>query len=494
MNLIGQAPAAERARDLALNALVLVPTVAIIAVGYALGRTGWQFNLGYGVAIAALLGTLITLRQRPLLITATLLLWLSIQRFAVAAVSPGIGVDHLRALLGYKELFFPLLAVVLLPRLVTQLRNGRGAPRVVDLLAVAFGLLVLAAIFLSPAPVSDRVLYARRLALLPLAYMVARLLPWTRRDFHRAVWLIVGFGLLLTLFGFVELFILEGQIWRESIPAAYFYHLSGLAGLNTPGTDFPVDGLPRVFYDFSTGTPTRRMVSTFLEATTLASFLALSTILAFARRPSLRSVAVGLTIGVGTFLTLSKAGIGIAGAGLAYLVASAGWPRLRSPLWILSMAAGLLGALLIIAFALSASGVTTGSLAHFRGLREGVESITTAPLGIGLGMGGGFAATLVGSESTFGVLLVQLGIPGLLLWGGWLVAMACLCALAGGRSNDEAVLGPAIAIALIGFFGTASLTESSGGLLGNWAFAFIAGALIAVSFPTRPAGERVNAD
>jgi hypothetical protein len=161
-------------------------------------------------------------------------------------------------------------------------------------------------------------------------------------------------------------------------------------------------------------------------------------------------------------------------------------------LWILSMAAGLLGALLIIAVALSASGVTTGSLAHFRGLREGVESVATAPLGIGLGTGGGFAATLVGSESTFGVLLVQLGIPGLILWSGWLVALACLCAAAGDRLGTDSMLGPAIAIALIGFYGTASLTESSGGLLGNWAYAFIAGALISAS--SRPNEDSADAD
>ena len=188
--------------------LVLVPTVAIVAVGSALGHAGWPFTVGYVLAIGALFATLLILRSDPVLITATLLIWLSVQRFAVAAVSPGIGVDHLRALLGYKELFFPLLGLILAPRFISVLRHESAPVRAVDLLAVAFGLLVIIGFFLSPAPLPDRVLYARRLALLPLAYVVARTLPWRHEDFRMAVWLVVAFGVLLSLFGFVERFLL----------------------------------------------------------------------------------------------------------------------------------------------------------------------------------------------------------------------------------------------------------------------------------------------
>ncbi len=473
--------------------LILAPSVAIVLVGLLAGRGGTAFTIGYGLAVAVLAVSFVLLRRAPIAITASLLVWLSVQRFAVAALSPGLGASQLRALLAYKELFFPGLAIILALGLIPLLK-ARGRTLVwPDVLAVAFGALIFVALILSPASLQDRVLYARRLAYLPLVYLVARMLPWRRATVNAAVVLVIVAGLGLSLFGFAERFLIAEPLWRQLVPAAYYYHLSGLAELNTPGTDFPIGGIPIVFFDFTTGHAVRRLVSTFLEATTLATFLSFASLMAFAiGRPTTRSLAVAFTIALAAYLTLSKAGIAILDVGLAYLALILVIRRFRDPAWLLSAAAWLLGALVIVAIGLAASGATTGALAHFRGLKQGIESAVGAPLGIGLGTGGGFAGSLVGSESSFGVILVQLGFPGLALWSAWLIGVAYVCAGWRGRRGASGMIGPAVGVALIAFLGTASLTESAGGLLGNWIYAFVAGALVTSGMATPLEPEAVR--
>jgi len=172
--------------------------------------------------------------------------------------------------------------------------------------------------------------------------------------------------------------------------------------------------------------------------------------------------------------------------GLTYVAVITPIRRARDPLWMVSLAGGLVGALVVIALAVEISGATTGALAHFEGLQEGVTSVLRAPLGLGVGVAGGFASSLAGSESTFGVLLVQLGLPGLLLWTAWLLGASIVVAVYGGRVSGVGLAGPAVGIALIGFFGTAALTESAGGFLGNWIYGFVAAALVTVGAATIP--------
>jgi hypothetical protein len=235
------------------------------------------------------------------------------------------------------------------------------------------------------------------------------------------------------------------------------------------------------------------LVSTFLEATTVAAFLALAATLALARRPVRPSgLAVAAVIGVAAALALSKAGWAILAVGIGYTAIASLVPRLRDPVWLVSMAAALLGALLVVALTLESTGLATGPLAHFDGLKEGIESAFTAPLGIGLGYGGNFGASKLGAESTFGVTLVQLGWLGLLLWVGWLVGAAIAAARLGRTILGLEIVALATGAALSAFLGTAALTESAGGLLGNWPYALIAGAIVTVA--SRDPGPEVPAE
>jgi len=480
------------ARAMRAAGVVALPTVAPMVIGLA-SSLGRPFLVaGVVLLVAFIAAYAIALRDEPGMLACGLLGWLTVERFAIAALSPRLDATSLPWLLGYKEFFFPIIGLIHIRRIPAVWRAAPRGLRLVDGLAIGFGLIVLASVALSPAPLMERILYARRLTLLPLIYGVVRLLPWRSEHMWLFLRAMVFAAIGVALFGLLERFVIEGLVWRSWVPAAYYYHLSTLGGLSAQGTDFPFGGLPVAFYDFTSGGGERRLVSTYLEATTLASFLALSAIVALAvwrHRPS--AIAATALIAAAGFLTLSKAGLLTLAVGIAYVIAISLIPRLRDPAWLISMAAGLIGALVITALALQNSGSATGALAHFTGLQQGVAAMLEAPLGHGLGIGGNFGHGVIAAESTFGVILVQLGFPGMMLWAAWLLALAIACATLGLRLTGFGLLAPAMAAALIAFMASAAFTESAGGFLGNWVYAFLAGMLLTVAVASehpRPEG------
>jgi hypothetical protein len=462
--------------------VAVLPTLGAIAVGLTAQYGQTEFYVAGFLLVVALVGYVFGLRNRPELVIGGFLIWLTVERMAVASLAPGLDPETVRLMLGFKELFFPLLGIGLLHAVASVWRQAPPQVRIVDGLAVAFGILILVAFAVSSAPLMDRLIYARRLALLPLVYGVVRLLPWRLGTLRAVTQMVIVAAVAVAVFGFFERFVAESLIWREWIPAAYYYHLSNLGGLSAQGSDFPLLGLPVAFWDFTAGVPQRRLVSTFLEATTLASFLAFGTIAALATiRPRAWSIVVAGVIGFAGFLTLGKVGWLILAFGVGYVLVVSVIPRLRDPAWLASLAAALIGALAIVSLALEADGSATGALAHFDGLRQGIVSAFQAPMGRGLGIGGNFGSGLLGAESMFGVILVQVGILGLAMWAAWMVALVFALATMSKLVREEPLLGPSLAAAVIAFFGTAALTESAGGYLGNWVYALVPAAFLTVA-------------
>lgn len=459
-----------------------LPTLGAIGLALSAQHGHAAFYVAGAVLVVALSVYVLGLRNRPELLVAGFLIWLTVERLVVASLAPGLDPETLRLTLGYKELFFPLLGLALVPAIAPAWRRAPTLLRVVDGLAVAFIVVVVVAFVLSSTPLLDRLVYARRLALLPLIYGVVRLLPWRIGTVRAVALMVIAAALAVAAFGFLERFVAESLIWRHWVPAAYYFHLSSLGDLTAQGTDFPVVGLPVTFWDYTGMQPERRLVSTFLEATTLASFLAFGAILAVATiRRQIWRIAVAGVIGLGGFLTLGKVGWLILAFGIGYMLVISVLPRMRDPAWLASLAAALIGALALVSLALEASGSASGVLAHFHGLRQGIESVLDAPLGRGLGIGGNFGAGTLGAESTFGVIMVQVGAIGMAMWAAWILALAFACVTMGEHVREEPLLGPALAAALIAFFGTAALTESAGGYLGNWVYALIPAAFLSVA-------------
>jgi hypothetical protein len=471
-----------------------LPTIPPPLLGLLFGSGGTPFRICYVLAIAFLFAYCLILRNRPLVLVAGFLIWLTIERLVVATMTDSLDQDTLRWLLAYKEFFFPFLLAVELPRLRIAWRSARPAVRFLDVCAVLFCALVTLAFVVGSAPLDDRLTYARRFAELPLISLAGRLLPVGAAQVRTIAAFMVAIAVPVAIFGFLEITVLEGLVWRDVVPAVSYYHLSTLAGLSAPASDWDFNGLPILFWDYSFSTAIRRLVSTFLEATTLAAFLAFTTALAlsFWQRRKLAYAVAGV-LGLATCLTLGKAGIVVlVGAG-GYALVAAFWPALRRRVVVVVAGVAVVAGIFALVGIAIAANFTNGSLDHVRGFTEGLRSAAATPFGKGLGIGGNFGEVHTAAESSVGVILLQIGLPGALLWSLWLVGLAMVCADSG-KAAGMHLAGLTLGIALLAFFATAVFTESAGGLLGNWPYALVpamlVGLLSGVAPPVAPPSGR----
>ena len=213
-----------------------------------------------------------------------MIIWFALQRLVVALIAPHVSADLVRLLLTYKEGFYLiLLAAGAVSLAMRQLRGERALPAVLaaDAIAVAF-LAWLGVLFVSdPQTASPELTYLRRFAAPVLLYLGGRLLIARRDQFLDSARLLVAVAVCVALFGLVERFIFEVELlagyrgrddllWKASrvrpVSSELDRNLSRRAGrhLHRPA---------------SLETPVRRLVSTYLEPTTLSSLLALALLL-----------------------------------------------------------------------------------------------------------------------------------------------------------------------------------------------------------------------
>ena len=297
----------------------------------------------------------------------------------------------------------------------------------------------------------------RRLALVPLLVVAILWLPWSARQIDRAFALIVATSLLVVLSGFAERLAPEA-LWTdtlkiEAFTAANGFDKFGRLAYHTSGRFFSWD------LAWLTGGPWRRMVSTYLEPTTLAAGLAALLCFALARHarghPSMPLVLCAIAGGT---LTLSK-------GFLLFLPLLLFWLALGSGLVQYLVALVVLIATLATAVALGNE--LTGAFVHVEGLATGVSHLLSGNwLGEGLGVAGGLSNDHVeaGHESGFGTLLAQVGVAGFLHLG-WVLALAADVTQASRRNRDPG--GKFVASWLIFWTVTYLLSSSSLGVGGN---------------------------
>lgn len=483
-------------------------------------------------------------RRQPVLLVGVVILWFAAQRLAIALVAPHVSAEAVRVLMTYKEGFYFVLLAVAGTALVLS-RPGRERPVVAvlgaDVLVVALLSLLLVWFFLSEADLSPRLTYGRRFAAPLLLYLGGRLLPADGQRLFSGLRLVLVLGVGVALFGLVERFILGTSFWSEGVEATVFYSKQVEAGLLPEGWIQMFRGLPQgIFSAFPLDVPVRRLVSTFLEPTTVGSFLAFEVIiLLFVWGPASvgqRMIwALGaVVLALATAATLSRGAMQTVLIAGGFVVALSGL-RLLAPGRRMNAALAVLVALLlgstlaVTSLSLSqfpnrraqiqdilatefVSGFPEGVQrptapaggrplnrtvqAHVDGLSSGLEKMMEEPLGIGLGVAGAWGeAPEVGSDSTVGTIAAQLGFPGLFLWlSVHLLLIASLTWLAlrlrrqgqGLRSD----LPLALAAALLGLLVTAWFSESASGLLGTAPYFLFAGWALSALAPQAPAGFR----
>ena len=306
----------------------------------------------FGVAVATF--------RTPALFIGVMIIWFALQRLVVALIAPHVSADLVRLLLTYKEGFYMILiAAGAVSLAVRQLRGERALPALLaaDAIAVAF-LAWLGVVFISdPQSSSPELTYLRRFAAPVLLYLGGRLLIARRDQLLDSARLLVAVAVCVALFGLVERFVFDVGFWRDTVDATTFYGKQVESGLLPQNWTVIYRGVPDgIFIALPLETPVRRLVSTYLEPTTLSSLLALALLLLLlvpdlawrrAHSPMTRAalVVAVLALGIAVVATLSRGGMVTFIAATAFVL-GARWlrsgariPSIPQPLVLLPLVA-----------------------------------------------------------------------------------------------------------------------------------------------------------
>jgi hypothetical protein len=354
-----------------LNAVLLscVAVAPVLIAALALQEVTPLFWLLFVADLILLFGVAVATFRTPALFIGVIILWFALQRIVVALLAPDISADLVRLLLTYKEGFYLILVVAgAVSMAARHLRGERALPVLLasDLAAVAL-LAWLAIVFISDADTSSPELtYLRRFAAPLLLYAGGRLLIGRGDQLLDSMRLFVGVAVGVAAFGLVERFVFDVSFWRDTVDATTFYGKQVESGLLPTNWTVIYRGVPDgIFIALPLQEPVRRLVSTYLEPTTLSSFLALALLLlvlvpdlAWNRTGRLGRAALAvaiLALGIAATATLSRGGMVTVIAATGFVLAVR-W--LRRPGWRLSVP---LPALLVPILALMALGAALTS-------------------------------------------------------------------------------------------------------------------------------------
>jgi hypothetical protein len=536
-----------------LNAILLAVIVVspIPLVALALEEVTAAFWLVLIAALVLLFIVATTTSRTPALFIGVIVLWFSSQRMVVALVAPHVSADLVRLLLTYKEGFYLILvASGVVSISIRHLRGERALPALLAADMVAFAFLGwLALVFIAdPQSSSAELTYLRRFAAPVLLYVGGRLLIARRDELIDSARLLLAVAVGVAAFGLIERFVFDITFWQDTVEASTFYGKQVESGLLPENWTVIYRGVPDgIFIAMPLEVPVRRLVSTYLEPTTLSSLLALALLLlvlvpdlALRRGRPLTRILVALAalaIGVAIVATLSRGGMVTFLAGTLFVLAVR-WLRspgrhlsVPQPLLLMPLVALIGFGAAITTFAnvpgresikdvlstRAVSGLTDepapsvpqppvpaetgaplpeievhppGSTAdaankHLRGLTSGLEEMVDHPLGRGLGATGNWSGKPgTANESTLGVVAAQTGVLGFVLYAGFFATViASLVGAAWRRTGMEADLALALAGAMFGLFVVSWVSESASGLLGNAFYLLFAGWALALASP-----------
>lgn len=351
-----------------------------------------------------------------------------------------------------------LAAALVASALVARWRTPAPAPlpasaRWAIALVMLYGLAAMAHAGSGLFPVA---LNLRRLVLVPAVFFAVLIVPWTPRQIDALLRLLFATGVAVALFGIAER-LLPDSLWIEVLDVQAYttannFDPFGAAAFHESGRFFSND------LDFVLANPVRRMISSYLEPTTLAAGMAALLCQAMARRArghgARLAVALALVCGLAT---LSK---GFA----AFLVLLAAWQLTGAP----SARHAVALVMLVCGAALLAEQLhLDGPLAHVAGLVSALRHLLEGNWwGQGLGGAGNYtdSGSEVGGESGLGNVIAQIGVVAAvsLAWLG--VLGRDLLGAAAARRDPG---GPWLASWLVFWAVTYALSASSLGVGGN---------------------------
>jgi hypothetical protein len=248
----------------------------------------------------------------------------------------------------------------------------------------------------------------------PFLFLLIGLLASQTSLAHRYAAYLVRLGLVVVVFGFYERF---SSFWL-AVPIRSLWGKKNLP--ISVGT-----GLPPNFYSSETlgGEQLRRMVSSFADPVNLGTFL----FAVFVAAWLVHNRPIMVLSLIASVLAISKAAL------LGFLVFAFFRTRfLQAPTAAVLAASGA-GALGLGFYVFSQSNSTGSTAAHIAGFTSAAQGLPQFPLGHGMGgtgvLAGLFATetSAVSAESGLGVIIGQLGLPGLLIFIALFVMLARRC-------------------------------------------------------------------
>ena len=387
--------------------------------------------------------------RRPVVALYAWLIGLAAHNAVMAALyGAGVRGGALTALQAWKEI---LLGVALARVLADAVRARRLAfeIRAVDVLAVAFGVLVCVYAVLPQSSLDgsadhSAIGLALKHDLVPVgAYFLGRSLVLRREQLVPIAWTLLGVAGVVAVVGLLDDFLVPISWWRGSAVVDYFHKQ---LGYDYHGTG----GLPENFI-YNTGSDVhflRRLVSLFLGPLASAYLFVAALLVAAALRRRLRVlVPLCVVIAVALLYTFSRSSLLALAAGfvvLAYMlrrwwpVAAAVATLAVSVVWvhvfphvapegkwtkqdlvlqhnIAKQHPGATG---------NAGSINEPSIhSHWISLREGVRTVVHHPQGYGLGNAGQTASRtgtpIRAGESNYTEIGAETGLLGALLWIAW---------------------------------------------------------------------------
>ncbi|MBA2474862.1 MAG: hypothetical protein H0V40_02740 [Actinobacteria bacterium] len=432
-------------------------------------------TLALSLYLPLLAGALALVWRRPSFALYAFVVGLALHNAAMAALyAAGVRGGALSAIQAWKELLL-VAAAGSVARAAWRARRLPFRPRAVDLLALAFALVVVVYALLPQralggAAGTEAVLLSLRSALLPVAaYGLGRALGLGSAELRRLSWTVLGTAAGLAAVGLVDQYALSVEWWRDAQVPAYFREELGFV-YHGPG------GMPENFAFNSADGVFRRLISTFVSPLASAFLLGIALLVTAAvvslRRP--HAVVLATLAAAGLLFTLSRSTLIALAAGFVVLALA------RRRAWPVGAAAATL--VVGVAFASVFTSIAPrthffpaelayqeaqarlrgglpqgdGTLSleessirsHLTSLRADAGDVLRHPQGYGLGNAGAVArrtgTELKAGESNYTELGAETGVLGLGLFLAWSVLL-----LAGlirtARAGGDAVHGRAAA-------------------------------------------------
>jgi len=342
-------------------------------------------------------------------------------------------------------LFAAIIFVVLFINNNNQIQNNN--------LSFSFALLVLYSVFsvvlLKNMNIISIISSFRNIISIFLFFFIG-VMSANRLNIERFQKMLMVLGFTVVLIGFVDV-ATQGTMWR----------MLNITDLWTKkGIHVQASGLPTSFYSSEkiNGQRILRMASTFADPVNLGAFLfAVLGVSWFRKSKSmvmLSAVAIVFTVSKGAFL------------GILLFLCVYSYYHFSKPVFLITV---FVTATVGIAFLLFASRTSANSVfAHVSGLLAAFKSLFSHPLGFGIGSNGVLAAQFSGyyaneeiQETGLGMIIGQLGFPGLLIYVYffWVLIKTCM------RIEDkrEKILCLSLTLSIIAnmFFNEVALSPNS---------------------------------